>query len=97
VGRGPGRRPDRDRGHTHWHSDHVGGNAALQAAGAEIAASAHDADAVQRRDPGCCVAEYLDQPVAPCTVDRALDDAEVLTLGETDWQIIRTPGHAGGT
>lgn len=81
---------------THWHSDHVGGNAALQATGAEIAASAHDADAVQRRDPGCCVAEYLDQPVAPYTVDRALDDAEVLTLGEADWQVIRTPGHTPG-
>src|SRR4051812_26026860 len=31
---------------THWHSDHVGGNAALQATGAEIAASAPDAEAV---------------------------------------------------
>lgn len=81
---------------THWHSDHVGGNAALQAAGAEIAASAHDADAVARRDPGCCVAEYLDQPVAPYTVDRALADEETLTLGEADWQIVRTPGHTPG-
>lgn len=49
---------------THWHSDHVGGNALLQAAGAGIAASAPDADAVTRRDPGCCLAEYLDQPVS---------------------------------
>lgn len=81
---------------THWHSDHVGGNAALQATGAEIAASAHDADAVQRRDPGCCVAEYLDQPVAPYTVDRALHDEETLALGEADWQVIRTPGHTPG-
>jgi glyoxylase-like metal-dependent hydrolase (beta-lactamase superfamily II) len=81
---------------THWHSDHVGGNAALQATGAEIAASARDADAVQRRDPGCCVAEYLDQPVAPYTVDRSLADEETLTLGEADWQVIRTPGHTPG-
>lgn len=81
---------------THWHSDHVGGNAALQATGAEIAASSPDAEAVQRRDPGCCVAEYLDQPVAPYTVDRALDDGEVLRLGEADWQVVRTPGHTPG-
>jgi glyoxylase-like metal-dependent hydrolase (beta-lactamase superfamily II) len=81
---------------THWHADHVGGNAALQAVGAEVAASAHDADAVQRRDPGCCAAEYLDQPVAPYTVDRALDDEETLTLGAADWQVIRTPGHTPG-
>jgi hydroxyacylglutathione hydrolase len=81
---------------THWHSDHVGGNAALQATGAAIAASAPDADAVRRRDPGCCLAEYLDQPVAPYTVDLALDDQQPIDLGETTWQVIRTPGHTPG-
>jgi glyoxylase-like metal-dependent hydrolase (beta-lactamase superfamily II) len=81
---------------THWHSDHVGGNALLQAAGAGIAASAPDADAVARRDPGCCVAEYLDQPVAPYTVDEPLDDGQVLRLGDADWEIVRTPGHTPG-
>ncbi len=81
---------------THWHADHVGANAALQAVGAEIAASGPDAEAVSRRDPGCCVAEYLDQPVAPYTVDRSLDDGHVLRLGEADWQIVRTPGHTPG-
>jgi glyoxylase-like metal-dependent hydrolase (beta-lactamase superfamily II) len=50
---------------THWHADHVGGNGLLQATGAGIAASAPDAAAVARRDPGCCLAEYLDQPVSP--------------------------------
>ncbi len=48
---------------THWHCDHVGGNGLLQAEGAGIAAAITDADAVGRRDPGCCQAEYLDQPV----------------------------------
>jgi hydroxyacylglutathione hydrolase len=81
---------------THWHSDHVGGNALLQAAGAGIAASAPDADAVGRRDPGCCQAEYLDQPVAPYTVDQPLDDQQILRLGDGDWQVIRTPGHTPG-
>src|SRR3954447_20567491 len=47
---------------THWHADHVGANGHLQATGAMIAASAPDARSVQRRHPGCCVAEYLDQP-----------------------------------
>jgi glyoxylase-like metal-dependent hydrolase (beta-lactamase superfamily II) len=81
---------------THWHSDHVGGNALLQAGGAGIAASTPDARAVARRDPGCCQAEYLDQPVAPYTVDMALDDEQVLRLGDTDWQIVATPGHTPG-
>ena len=81
---------------THWHSDHVGGNALLQAAGAGIAASAPDAQAVARRDPGCCLAEYLDQPVSPYTVDEPLDDEQVLRLGDADWQVVHTPGHTPG-
>jgi glyoxylase-like metal-dependent hydrolase (beta-lactamase superfamily II) len=81
---------------THWHSDHVGGNALLQAGGAGIAASAPDALAVARRDPGCCLAEYLDQPVAPYTVDESLEDGQVVRLGETDWEVLRTPGHTPG-
>jgi glyoxylase-like metal-dependent hydrolase (beta-lactamase superfamily II) len=38
---------------THWHADHVGGNHIFEAGGAGIAASTPDADALQRRDPGC--------------------------------------------
>ena len=81
---------------THWHSDHVGGNALLQAAGAGIAASARDAEAVARRDPGCCVSEYLDQPVPPYTVDLSLEDGQQLRLGDADWEVVRTPGHTPG-
>lgn len=81
---------------THWHSDHVGGNALLQHLGAGIAASVPDADALARRDPGCCVAEYLDQPVAPYTVDQPLEDGQVLTLGSAEWQVVATPGHTAG-
>ena len=81
---------------THWHSDHVGGNGLLQAAGAGIAASAPDAQAVARRDPGCCLAEYLDQPVSPYTVDLPLDDGQTLRLGDADWLVVHTPGHTPG-
>ncbi|WP_028935662.1 MBL fold metallo-hydrolase [Pseudonocardia spinosispora] len=81
---------------THWHSDHVGANAILQAGGAGIAASTPDATALARRDPGCCQAEYFDQPVAPYTVDEPLDDGRLLRLGDTDWQVVRTPGHTPG-
>ncbi|ORJ52994.1 MBL fold metallo-hydrolase [Mycobacterium simiae] len=81
---------------THWHSDHVGANALLQAMGAAIAASTPDADALARRDPGCCQAEYLDQPVSPYVVDMSLEDNAILRLGDCDWQVIRTPGHTPG-
>ncbi|MEU6577550.1 MBL fold metallo-hydrolase [Streptomyces sp. NPDC046805] len=81
---------------THWHSDHVGGNALLQAQGAAVAAGTPEAEAITRRDPGCCAAEYLDQPVGPYTVDIPLDDGRILTLGDADWEVVRTPGHTPG-
>lgn len=81
---------------THWHSDHVGANAALQSAGAAIAAGAAEAIAIERRDPGCCLAEYLDQPVPPYVVDEPLIDGQALVLGDSDWEVIATPGHTAG-
>ncbi|WP_432017701.1 MBL fold metallo-hydrolase [Streptomyces hydrogenans] len=81
---------------THWHSDHVGANALLQAGGAAVAAGAAEAEAVTRRDPGCCAAEYLDQPVAPYTVDIPLHDAQAVRLGDSDWEVVHTPGHTPG-
>lgn len=81
---------------THWHSDHVGGNARMQSAGAGIEGSLPDSETVNRRDPGCCVAEYLDQPVAAHTVDQALSDNDTLHLGDTEWEVIATPGHTQG-
>jgi len=81
---------------THWHSDHVGGNAALQAAGAAVAAGVPEAEAVARREPGCCQAEYLDQPVAPYSVDQPLHDGQIMRLGDADWQVVLTPGHTPG-
>jgi glyoxylase-like metal-dependent hydrolase (beta-lactamase superfamily II) len=81
---------------THWHADHVGANGLLQAGGAGIAASAPDASAIARRDPGCCLMEYLDFPVAAYTVDEALVDGQVIRLGDADWQVVHTPGHTPG-
>jgi len=48
------------------------------------------------RDPGCCLSEYLDQPVAPYTVDEPLHDGQIVQLGDADWQVVRTPGHTPG-
>ena len=81
---------------THWHSDHVGGNRHLQQAGARIIGSGHDGDALERADPGCCVAEYLDQPVPRYTVDQQVGDGDELGLGEHTWQVLEVPGHTPG-
>lgn len=81
---------------THWHSDHVGGNALFQHAGAEIIGSVADAEALGRADPGCCLAEYLDQPVPQYTIDRAVADADRILLGDSEWTVRAVPGHTPG-
>ena len=81
---------------THWHSDHVGGNALLQAHGTGVIGSREDADALDRGSPGCCVAEYLDQPVPRYTVDRRVGDGDRLPLGNTQWTVLAVPGHTPG-
>lgn len=81
---------------SHWHSDHSGGNAWLQAYGVPIAAARLDGEAVNRRDPSACEAEWLDQPVEPYHVDVLLDGGDRLLAGEADWEVLATPGHTPG-
>lgn len=79
---------------THWHSDHVGGNGPLQSGyGVPVAAARADAEAVSARDPGACLAEWLDQPVAAYRVDRVVQPGEALRAGRVEWEVLATPGH----
>lgn len=79
---------------THWHSDHVGGNARLQSEfGIPIAAAAGDAEAVNSGHADACLAEWLDQPVERYRVDHALRPGDRLTAGPAEWQVLATPGH----
>jgi glyoxylase-like metal-dependent hydrolase (beta-lactamase superfamily II) len=78
---------------SHWHSDHSGGNAWLQARGVPVAAARMDGEAVNRRDPSACDAEWLDQPVEQYRVDVLLDGGDRLRAGQADWEVLATPGH----
>ncbi len=78
---------------SHWHSDHSGGNAWVQAHGVPVAAARMDGEAVNRRDPSACEAEWLDQPVEQYRVDVLLDGGDRLRAGEADWEVLATPGH----
>lgn len=78
---------------THWHSDHVGGNALFQRRGTEIVGAKNEAAALLRADPGCCVAERLDQPVPQYTIDSPVTDGDRVRLGDSRWDIVAAPGH----
>ena len=82
---------------THYHSDHVGGNSALQQRyGLHIAAHSWDAALVNQRDPEVCSAEWLDQPVEPYYVNQALHDGDEILTEYGVLQVLHTPGHTLG-
>ena len=82
---------------THYHSDHVGGNHALQREyGLDIAAHAVEADAVNRRDPEVCAATWLRQPVEAYRVHRPIGEGDTVDTGTLVWIVLHTPGHTDG-
>ena len=79
---------------THAHWDHVGAAKDLRdATGAHVVASAIDAPFISGRrqlDPS-------HRPFAPCPVDVAVSDGDVVRVGKMSWQVMATPGHTPGS
>jgi hydroxyacylglutathione hydrolase len=79
---------------THSHSDHSGGNHAIESGyGTPIAAQADEAALVNARNPNACQAEWLQQPVEPYQVSRMLRGGDTISAGGTTWLVVGTPGH----
>ena len=88
-----GRRLDRLI-NTHLHSDHCGGNAALQEAHAcRTTIPAADADAVRHWDADALTFIATGQQCPRFTFDDTLQGGEVLLLGGLSWQVLGAPGH----
>lgn len=79
---------------THLHSDHVGGNAALQAAfGASITIPPGLADAVERWDEEALSYAPTGQLCPRFRFDALLEPGSFIELGGLSWQAVATPGH----
>lgn len=79
---------------THLHSDHVGGNAALQAAfGAAILIPPGQADAVERWDEEALSYAPMAQSCPRFRHDGVIAPGTALTLGGLVWQVLAAPGH----
>jgi glyoxylase-like metal-dependent hydrolase (beta-lactamase superfamily II) len=79
---------------THLHSDHCGGNAALQSAhGCAIDVPAGDADAVDRWDEDALSYRSTGQQCARFKRTGTVSAGDLLRLGGYDWQVIASPGH----
>jgi glyoxylase-like metal-dependent hydrolase (beta-lactamase superfamily II) len=79
---------------THLHSDHCGGNDALQRrGGVETWIPSPSVAAVERWDEEALSYRLTGQPCPRFIADRALVPGECIALGKTGWQIHAAPGH----
>lgn len=79
---------------THLHSDHCGGNAALQREYAcRTTIPASEADQVRCWDEAALTFAATGQQCARFSFDDTLQAGDTLTLGDMQWQALGAPGH----
>ncbi len=82
---------------THVHSDHAGGTAALQAlCAARVRCHPAAAALVRSWDTRGLWLDATGQELPPFRIDACLDPGTLLRLGNHDWRVVDTPGHATG-
>jgi glyoxylase-like metal-dependent hydrolase (beta-lactamase superfamily II) len=84
---------------THIHSDHIGGNAALQRAypGCTITIPTEEEAALLNWDSDAQMLTYADQQAERFTWDAMIEAGQTITLGGELWETIATPGHDMGS
>ena len=79
---------------THLHSDHCGGNAALQAHyGCRTAIPAAEAIAVRAWDQDALSYKATGQQCERFGFDATIAPGDILLLGDLSWQALAAPGH----
>jgi glyoxylase-like metal-dependent hydrolase (beta-lactamase superfamily II) len=79
---------------THCHSDHMGGNAALQREyGCHTSLPVGEAPLIERWDEEALLLSYADQRAERFRIDETFAPGDTLRLGDLDWQVLAAPGH----
>jgi len=79
---------------THCHSDHMGGNAAIQRKyGCRTSIPEGEAPLIDRWDEQALILAIADQRAERFRYDDSFGDGDVLRMGEFDWRVIAAPGH----
>lgn len=79
---------------THCHSDHMGGNAAVQRAyGCRTSIPVGEAPAIAAWDDVTLMLSYTGQSAERFSFDDTLSAGDRLRLGGLDWEALAAPGH----
>jgi glyoxylase-like metal-dependent hydrolase (beta-lactamase superfamily II) len=79
---------------THCHSDHMGGNAAVQKRfHCRTSIPAGEAPLIDRWDERDLILSAADQRAERFTYDATFADGDTLRMGSHDWQVVAAPGH----
>lgn len=82
---------------THCHSDHIGGNAAIQAAwGCPIAIPEAEAPLVSPWNPEALLLTYADHHAPPFMYDTLIAAGSTQVWGDLEWEAHAAPGHDMG-
>ena len=82
---------------THCHSDHMGGNAAVQAKyRCTIAVPLGEARFIDPWDPNGLWLTYAEQHAPQFAFDATIADGDVNVWGDLEWHAIDAPGHDMG-
>jgi len=79
---------------THCHSDHMGGNAALQRRfRCRTSIPAGEAPLIERWDERELILSAADQRAERFAFDDTFGDSDTLVMGSYEWQVLAAPGH----
>ncbi|HKW36563.1 MAG TPA: MBL fold metallo-hydrolase [Burkholderiales bacterium] len=79
---------------THCHSDHMGGNAAVQRRfGCRTSIPAGEARLIDRWDERELILSAADQRAERFAYDDTFGGGDTLRMGEYDWRVLAAPGH----
>lgn len=81
---------------THCHGDHIGGvNELKKRYGGKILIHRIDSEGLNNPEINLC--EYIGLGRIELDVDSRIDDNDLIHVGETELQVIHTPGHTKGS
>lgn len=81
---------------THAHLDHIAGLDELREAFPGVQAIIHESEKLFLEDPELNLSAGYGFPVSVRAAEKTLHGGETLTLGESSWKVLHTPGHSPG-